>query len=260
VHSSARSFIVLCAAAVCFSATAQPAANFHIILLAGQSNMAGRGKVAAADKVEHRRVKKLSKAGEWVPAVDPVHYDKKMAGVGLGRSFALTLAEADPKITIGLVPSACGGSPISTWTPGGYHGQTKSNPYDDAIARCRKAQKNGVLKAILWHQGESDGSAKSSGTYEKKLTQLIKRFRKDLNAPDVPFIIGQLGKFEKRPWNEHRTTVDAAHQAVAKRMKNVYFVSSDGLTPMSDNAHFNAESLRDFGKRYAKIYLEATKK
>lgn len=46
------------------------------------------------------------KAGEWVPAVDPVHYDKSMAGVGPARTFANLLADSDPSITVGLVPAA----------------------------------------------------------------------------------------------------------------------------------------------------------
>lgn len=86
--------------------------KFHIFLLAGQSNMAGRGKIEAEDKVPHPRVLVLSKQGEWKPAMAPLHYDKDAAGVGLGSSFAVALAEKDPSVTIGLVPTACGGSSI----------------------------------------------------------------------------------------------------------------------------------------------------
>ncbi|MGE9291842.1 MAG: sialate O-acetylesterase, partial [Puniceicoccales bacterium] len=105
--------------------------NFHLFLLAGQSNMAGRGEVEAEDQVPHSRVFMLNQEGEWVPAVDPVHYDKKAAGVGPGRSFAMVLAEQDESVAIGLIPAACGGSSILSWVPGGYHSQTKSYPYDD---------------------------------------------------------------------------------------------------------------------------------
>ena len=80
------------------------------MLLTGQSNMAGRGVVTPEDKIPHPRVLMQNKEGEWVPAVDPVHYDKSSAGVGPARTFAIELAESDPAITVGLIPAACGGS------------------------------------------------------------------------------------------------------------------------------------------------------
>jgi len=60
--------------------------NFHLFLLAGQSNMAGRGIISAEDEKIHPRVFMLSKDGKWKPAVDPIHYDKTVAGVGLGKN------------------------------------------------------------------------------------------------------------------------------------------------------------------------------
>ena len=230
--------------------------NFHLFLLAGQSNMAGRGDVEAEDKQPHARVLMLSKDGNWVPAVDPMHYDKTNAGVGLGRTFGKVLADGNTNITIGLIPAACGGSPISAWEPGAYFDQTTSHPYDDAIARARLAMKQGTLKAILWHQGESDGDPRLAPLYKAKLEQLIARFRKDLDAPDLPVIVGQLGQFEKAPWSQSTKMVNDAQIAVAKEMKNVGFVSSDGLLSKSDNLHFDARSQREFGKRYAEAYLK----
>jgi len=230
--------------------------NFHLFLLAGQSNMAGRGIIGASDKQPHPRVLALNKEGEWAPAVAPIHFDKPVAGVGLASSFAQAIAEKDPSVTIGLIPAACGGSPISTWEPGGYHTQTKSHPWDDAIARARVAMKGGVLKGILWHQGESDAKAELADVYEEKLEALFQRFRKALNAPGVPIVVGQLGQFPGKPWDENRKQVDRAHQRVAKMMTQVAFVRSDGLTPNSDIVHFDTKSLRIFGKRYAEAYLE----
>lgn len=230
--------------------------NFHLFLLAGQSNMAGRGKIDKNDNKPHPRVVMLTKNGDWKPAVDPLHFDKPVAGVGLGRSFANLLADKDESIMIGLIPAACGGSPISIWEPGGYHKQTKSHPYDDAVKRTKIAMQQGVLKGILWHQGESDSKPGTAEVYQQKLTELIARFRKEFAAPELPFIIGQLGQFEKKPWTDARKTVDAAHQSIAADDSHVGFVSSKELTPRSDNVHFDAKSLREFGKRYASLYLK----
>jgi len=211
VFSHPSSLLAGVATDSCADAPALPAKEkFHLFLLAGQSNMAGRGAVEAQDKVAHPRVLMLAKDGAWKPAVNPLHFDKSSAGVGLGRSFAIALAEQekDKEIVIGLIPAACGGSPISTWQPGGYHGQTKSHPYDDAVSRTHRAMKDGALKGILWHQGESDSNPVLAATHKQSLSELIARFRKDLAAPKLPFVIGQLGQFQAKRWNEATKTVD----------------------------------------------------
>src|SRR5262245_32294917 len=85
-------------------ASADEPEKVHLYLLIGQSNMAGRGKVEAEDKKPHTRVLMLNKEDQWVPAVDPLHFDKGSAGVGPGLTFGKTLAEADKEVTIGLIP------------------------------------------------------------------------------------------------------------------------------------------------------------
>lgn len=168
----------------------------------------------------------------------------------------MVLAEADTNATIGLIPAACGGSPISAWEPGAYFDQTGSHPYDDAIQRAKLAMKQGTLKGILWHQGESDAEEKLAPVYKARLEQLIARFRKDLDAPDLPFIIGQLGRFDGAPWTQYTGMVNDAQIAVAKEMEQVEFVNSDGLVSKGDNLHFNERSQHEFGKRYAAAYLK----
>jgi hypothetical protein len=227
-------------------------ARLHLFLLVGQSNMAGRGDVEPADREPIDRVLALNAAGAWVPAVDPLHWDKPVAGVGPGRAFAREYLRAHPGVTVGLIPAAVGGSPISTWEPGKYYEETRSHPYDDAIARARHALERGTLHGILWHQGESDRAADLAPKYAAALTALIKRFRSDLQAPQVPFLIGQLGQFPGAGvWDEPTRIVDRAQREVAATVPHSAFVSSDGLTSKPDNLHFDARSMREFGKRYA---------
>jgi Carbohydrate esterase, sialic acid-specific acetylesterase len=241
------------------AAAAEPAlvklpapARFHVFLLVGQSNMAGRGDVEPGDEQPLAHVVALNAAGEWVAATDPLHWDKPSAGVGLGRSFALEYLRTHPGVTVGLVPAACGGSPIASWEPGKYFDQTNSHPYDDAIARARRALERGTLHGILWHQGESDRSAELAARYEPALRGLIARFREDLHAPRVPFLIGQLGQFPGAgAWDAPTQQVDRAQRDVAASAPVSAFVPSDGLSSKPDNLHFDARSLRELGKRYA---------
>jgi hypothetical protein len=231
--------------------------RFHIFILAGQSNMAGRGKLDDAARTPQKRIFSLNKEGQWQPAVDPLHWDKIVAGTGIGRPFAEVIAAQNPGISVGLVPTACGGSSISAWTPGAYFSATKSNPWDDSIARSKRALQDGILKGILWHQGEADSTPELAPDYQKRLEELITRFRAELNAPDLPFIIGQLGRFPAKPWSADRELVNAAHQAVAKKMKNVRFVATPAdSNSTGDSVHFDTPTLRAFGKGYAEAYLE----
>ena len=229
--------------------------RMELFLLAGQSNMAGRGRVEDQDRVVHDRVFMLDRQLAWVPATDPVHFDKSVAGVGPGRSFGLDVAAVDPTGVVGLVPTAVGGSPISSWEPGAVDPATRTHPYDDAIVRARAAMRSGTLKAVLWHQGESDGHEATSLLYDARLRALIARFRSDLGAPDLPFIIGQLGRFDKGPWSAAKVRVDSAHRAIAAQVHNVAYVSSEGLTDRGDTIHFDSPSARELGRRYAKAYF-----
>ena len=233
--------------------------NFHLFLLAGQSNMAGRGIVEEEDKVPHKRVLTLDKYGKWVPAVDPVHFDKpEIAGVGLGRTFGIVLAEKNTGIAVGLIPCAVGGSPISAWQPGQYYEPANSYPYDDALRRTRAAMKYGVIKGILWHQGESDAKPGNAEVYEVKLHILIQRFRNELNNPELPFIAGQLGIHPDKSINYSKELVNSALKSLPEKVKYTGFVSSEGFTFNKDNVHFDSKSLREFGRRYAEVYLKIT--
>lgn len=232
--------------------------DFQLFILAGQSNMAGRGKIDDIARQQNPRILALNKQLKWQPAVDPLHWDKSAAGTGIGKPFAEFIATKNPGVTIGLIPTACGGSSIKTWVPGATHDQTKSKPWDDAMERAKLAMKDGTLAGILWHQGESDSNEKAADDHEKRLEELITRFRTELNAPDLPFIIGQLGRFPAKPWDANREKLDAAQRAVAKKMKNVRFVEAEGLTS-SDNLHFDTPSLRKLAQGYANAYLDIAK-
>lgn len=146
-------FVVLTANAFAQNAQLPPKEDFHLFLLVGQSNMAGRGEVAEQDMKPHSRVLMLDKSGKWVPAIDPMHFDKSAAGVGLGKTFGQLVANANPKLAVGLIPCAVGGSPIDVWSPGEFYAQTKSHPWDDSMERAAIALKSGKLAGIVGEIG-----------------------------------------------------------------------------------------------------------
>jgi hypothetical protein len=233
--------------------------GYDLYLLVGQSNMAGRGKVDEESKRAHPRVFMLTKDGAWAPATDPLHFDKPSAvGVGPGLAFGKAMADANPQAKIGLIPCAVGGTAISRWTPGAADPVTKTHPYDDAIRRAKLAQKDGVLKGIIWHQGEGDRGAEPVKLYAGRLTELIERLRKELNAPDAPFVAGELAAF-KEPDRESIARFNAVVQGLAKTAKRYACVSATGMAHRGDQLHFDTASARELGKRYAAAMLELQK-
>ncbi len=249
MHIRINHFLTLLISLISIPCMAQPDSNFHLYLLAGQSNMAGRGEISGKYKDEgNPRVYMLNKNNEWIEAKNPLHFDKpSMTGVGPGLSFGIEMAKANPDVKIGLVPCGVGGTSINSWEPGGYDKATKTNPYDDAVKRIEEAMKSGVFKGVIWHQGESDSSPTAAAAYFPKLTKLIERFRDITREPELPFIAGELGRFK-----EQYSTINAVLHQLPDSIKNTGVASSKGLDHKGDVTHFDSPSAEKLGKRFAK--------
>lgn len=224
----------------------KPDANFHIYLLIGQSNMAGRGTLDEESKKEHPQILMLNKENVWVAATDPLHFDKpESVGVGPGISFAKEMITDNNKIKIGLIPCAWGGSPIKVWQEGAIYLKI-NHPYDEAITRAKIAMQKGVLKGILWHQGESDNDSINAKVYKDKLLALVNKLRKDLQQPELPFVAGEIGYFNKNNF------INKEIIQLPELLSNAAVVSAKELTDKGDHLHFDTSSARELGKRYSK--------
>jgi hypothetical protein len=218
--------------------------SFHLYLLLGQSNMAGRGKMQPRDRRPVPHVYMLDAENRWVPASHPLHFDKpSMAGVGLGIDFATTLRDEHDEIVIGLIPCAVGGTRLDQWQKG-------SPLYRQTLERAAIGALSGVLRGILWHQGESDSTPDAAPTYAERLTKLFADLRSDLQAADLPIVVGELGPFRQQK-NEYTAVVNRELAKLAHDDPRTSLATASGLRDSGDLTHFDAESLREFGRRYA---------
>lgn len=227
--------------------------SFFIYLVMGQSNMAGRGKVEGKyARMKHRRVFMMDKNQEWVKARHPVHFDKpRIVGVGPALTFGIQMAKAHKKKKIGLVPCAVGGTSIQHWKPGAYDDRTDTHPWDDAVVLVKEVMKDGVIKGVIWHQGESDSAPEKAAHYLDDLKDLIQRIRDLVDDPDLPFVAGQLGRYKDQYQN--------VNKVLEKLPEEVFFTavaSSDGLTPKEDGVHFDARSADLLGRRMAEQMMK----
>jgi len=245
-----------------------------LYILAGQSNMSGRGCTQAGDVSEtsitrKRQLQALDANCEWNVANGgfysyenyPDHMlfmNPEKVGLGPGLRFAERVAEEmEGPYDIGLIPTAVGGSEIKEWHP------ETGKLYKEAIKRTREAQKRGVVRALLWHQGESDATESKCSLYAERLREVIAGFRRDLNAPDLLVLVGTLGSyldlhFAKNMFG-HWTVVNEQIREVANEDDRVYLVEAEDLASGGDNLHFSRVSAQRLGERYFDGYALALK-
>ena len=221
---------------------------FHIYLLMGQSNMAGRGDLPVNPPAANPRIVMLTRDHQWSIAADPLHFDKPKAAVGPGLTYAKTLLDDVPnsRVRIGLVPCAFGGSKLERWHKG-------ADLFANAVARARIAQEVGTLRAVLWHQGESDSITEPEATsYATRLAQMIHDFRDAVGVNDLPFIAGKLcSAIEDLPGYRFARVVNQAIEKLPRELPLCACVDSRGLGHKGDGIHFTTEAQIEFGKRYA---------
>jgi len=234
--------------------------QMYIVLMVGQSNMAGRGYFGnPLDTVSYDNIFSLSKDSVWVRARNPLHHDKPEASVGMGITFAHELAaKSGRNVKIGLVPCAAGGTSIEQWLNNSFFGHTGNfYLYDNLIKRARKAAKSGKIIGLIWHQGESASASGRSVGYQAKMDTLFRRIRKDLDNPELPIVAGEIGYFlSKRTDCPEWQKVNESIVGLKNSLSKFDVVTADGLTSNPDNLHFSAAAQRELGKRYAGIFYQ----
>lgn len=231
--------------------------SFDLYVCIGQSNMAGRATLTPEVMDTLQNVYLLNDKGNFEPAVNPlnrystVRKDLSMQRLGPAYGFAKEMAR-QTKRPVGLVVNARGGSSINFWLKG-----SKDGYYEEALSRVRIAMKQGgVLKAILWHQGEADCS--NPEAYKQKLISLVKDLREDLGMPNLPVVVGQISQWN---WTKREAGTVPFNQMIKKVSSFIPYsdwVSSKGLGWYKDekDPHFNTEAQLLLGKRYAKKILK----
>lgn len=226
--------------------------KLDLFLFIGQSNMAGRGTLSSEYLDTLNNVFLLTPHAGMEPAMNPLNkYSNirkalKMQQIGPGYEFSKKIVSVTG-VPIGLVVNARGGSSINSWVKG-----SNDKYYEMTMVRMKAALKWGTLKAILWHQGESD--SKQPEIYMKKLSNMVENFRNDLGNPKLFFEAGELAY-----WRKESALFNAMIRTISTSIPNSAWVSAEGLTPLINisDPHFDASSQLILGERYAEKVLEA---
>lgn len=229
--------------------------ELDLFLFLGQSNMAGRAAPSQAlTKALSRTPIFLPLPARWSQARNPLNkYSTirkrlELQGVGPAYSFAKAITAKTGR-KLGLVVNARGGSSIDSWLKG-----AKDNYYGEALKRARQAMKYGKLKAILWHQGESD--SRSPELYMAKLKQLVAALRTDLGNDKLPFVVGEIAHWRANGTSE---AFNEMLRTVSRHIPYAYCVSAGELVTLIDESdpHFSADSQIILGRRYAEAAYKA---
>jgi hypothetical protein len=154
-------------------------------------------------------------------------------------------------VTIGLVVNARGGTSLAQWSKG-YSGSGDEDLYEKTVTRAKAAIKSGgVLKGIIWHQGESDGD---NGNYVIQLQGVVADLRADLGvgAAEVPFAAGEIPKYLS-----YQATFNNRMPAFTSAELNTdYVIVPADLKSIGDNTHWDSAAQRTVGKLYGQKMLK----
>ncbi len=249
--------------------------NFHIYLCYGQSNMEGNALVENIDKtdiperfvmmpaVDYNNPKRVK--GEWCAAMPPLC--RENTGLTPADWFGRTMVENLPEdIKIGVINVAVGGAPIEdldkdldpatlSSKEGWYQNYMKvydNSPYNRLLECAKKAQKDGVIKGILLHQGESNNCQDSwRGKVKKVYDDLLSDLGLEPNS--IPLLVGETVRSEMGGYcGGHNSVISE----LPKTIPSAKVVSSANLEQKGDGLHFTAHSYRVLGCRYATAMLE----
>ncbi len=226
-------------------------AQTDLYLFVGQSNMAGRAPIEA-DTLPIEQVLILNSKGVFQKASNPLNQfstirkdNYAMQRIGPAYGFSTTVTDY-LQDTIRIIVQARGGTSIEKFMKGSDWGY-----YESVVNRTKNALEkypDSRLRAVLWHQGESNSSKPDD--YIKKFHQLIVDLRSDLDHPDLPVFFGELGQ-----WRDHYAAMRDKMRQIPDSIPYTYLVSSKDLTNQ-DDAHFDKPSQLLFGKRYAEKCIE----
>ena len=248
--------------------------NFYIFLSFGQSNMEGFPGVEDQDKGpvdprfqvlaavdfpdQHRQM------GHWYTAVPPL----ARPGTGLCPDdyFGRTLvAHLPANIKVGIINVSVAGCKIEMFDKVHYtsYAQTApswmkgiiaaygGDPYQRLVDMAKLAQKDGVIKGILLHQGESNTGDKE---WPNKVKGVYGNLIKDLNlnTKQVPLMAGELVNADQ---NGACASMNAIIDDLPQTIPNSYVISSAGCPCRPDHLHFTPAGYREFGTRYGEKML-----
>jgi hypothetical protein len=204
------------------------------------------------------------KKGQWYTAVPPL--TRRTRGISLVDYFGRTMVANLPKnIRVGVVKVGVSGAKIELWDKDSYReylatadswkvkiaDEYGGNPYAYLVELAKIAQKDGVIKGILLHQGESNAEDKD---WPRKVKVIYDNLMKDLNLkPEpVPLLAGEVVNADQ---GGEKASANEIMKKLPETLPNSYVISSAGLPCNADHLHFTAEGYRQFGKRYAEKLL-----
>lgn len=224
------------------------------ILCAGQSNMVGQG---AAPYTEANDLVANFRSGVWSHLVDP--YDG--AGASLVPAMANKLVE-ELGLPIGIIPAGDSGSGLHGPNTSMNHGEkwcwiylNESNHADTSTLYGRalsRAQAAGGIELMVWNQGETDGMLLvPKDTYKADMVTLLNRFRTDLNNPDLPVFLCQIGTHDENISNDAAYTEIRSAQNELDDGENFFMAATEMELERKDTAHYTTPGMNIIGQRVA---------
>jgi hypothetical protein len=235
-----------------------------LFILAGQSNMSGRGDLPL-EQVVHPRVYLFGNDYRWKVAREPIDFAGAQvdlvskdtdAGFGPGLAFATSLIKRNPDWAIGLIPCAKGSSSIAEW----QRNLAETSLYGSCLKRVRAATPMGKVAGLLFFQGEEDAidpnrapnRSISGSNYAMSFSKFVSDIRNDLALVRLPVVFAQIATAKATNYfvnwhivKEQQELIDLPCTAMIRT----------GDLALKDGLHFTTKSYQTIGNRYAEALL-----
>jgi hypothetical protein len=230
-----------------------------VILMAGQSNMGGRGVDAdlatlAPELQTPQTDVRIFHQGGWND-LQPGLGDLADS-FGPELAFGRDMADALPNDNIALIKYSSGGTNLADdWNPNTQGSMWTGfvNSVNSALATLDPQVYAPQIVGMVWMQGERDSKFEDMAlAYEQNLTNFIQAVRVQFNSPDLPFIIGQI---HSKNTGEFKYVIQDAQMNVWLNVPNTGFVYTDDLSLHDDLLHYNSVGTLDLGARFASELL-----
>jgi hypothetical protein len=226
-----------------------PSKQYDVIIMAGQSNMVGLGKLEELvnDTIPNNVV--------YFNHGTDTEFKVLESTFGPEVSLSQYLKNRFPERNFILVKYAIGGSSIKDWISLNEENNIKSSPLFDKLIDYTEENLKGQkyqVRALLWSQGETEAlSDELSLNYGNYFSKLIEKFRLNFNDNNLPVIYTEISAKAVKP--SAKEILNKSLFNISKTIHKTYFTRTKDLKLKSDSLHYSNSALLKLGERFGTI-------
>ncbi|KXX66851.1 sialate O-acetylesterase [Flammeovirga sp. SJP92] len=259
----------------------------YIVLLGGQSNMAGRGQFEELSSINKTRVDNASKyvsiasGSKNITSLSFNSLTKRQSNFGPELFIGIQLHEQFPNREFLLIKEAQGGTSLyGAWNPQWTMEKALIGEIDakrqnmklyskhiqvikDLLEQLEAKGKEPVLMGMCWMQGEKDSRLEvTASEYGNNLKLFIQSYRQTLKEKNLPFVFGQINCPPRSKFPKGTEVVRQQMSNIEKQIHHTYMIPTtmdstwQDFPKQDDNVHYNTKGQEKLGTAFGKSLIQ----